>query len=116
MNKPLQYLKKFDWTLFSAVFLLSCFGLMEIYSIALGREAENLLNFKKQAVFILIGLILFSFFPSLITFFTKLHKIFYTAAAGLLILVLTLGKNCPRNTGWFSIAGFRHSASCIRLK
>jgi rod shape determining protein RodA len=107
MNKPLQYLKKFDWTLFSAVFLLSCFGLMEIYSIALGREAENLLNFKKQAVFILIGLILFFFFSFLdYNFLQNSIKYIYTAAAGLLILVLTLGKTVRGTTGWFSIAGF----------
>ena len=39
---------KFDWIIFSAVLLLSLFGLIEIYSIALGQETLSLLNFKKQ--------------------------------------------------------------------
>ena len=58
LKRPLIYLKNFDWILFAAVMLLICFGLIEIYSIALGQNALDLVNFKKQILFITIGLIL----------------------------------------------------------
>ena len=47
--------KNLDWVLLSAVTLLSSFGLVEIYSIALSRGGD-FTNFKKQAAFIAIGL------------------------------------------------------------
>jgi len=52
------YLKEFDWLLLAAVVLLSVFGLMEIYSVALGQGNNDLLNFYKQILFISIGLVL----------------------------------------------------------
>ena len=53
--KLVIYLKNFDWILFTSVILLVCFGLAEIYSVALGRSQVDLLNFKKQIVFIVLG-------------------------------------------------------------
>ena len=44
MNKLIIYLKNFDWVLFGAVLLLVCFGLVEIYSIALGRGTICLIS------------------------------------------------------------------------
>jgi len=107
MNKFPQFLKNFDWALFLAIFLLSSFGLMEIYSIALGQETADLLNFKKQAVFILIGLVLFFFFSFLdYNFLRNSIKYLYAGTAGFLALVLFIGKTVRGTTGWFSIAGF----------
>ena len=64
-NKIIILLKNIDWILFFSVLLLICFGLIEIYSVALGKETIDLLNFKKQIFFVIIGiglLFLFSFF------------------------------------------------------
>ena len=52
----LQYFKKFDWILIISCLLLIGVGLVSIYSISLGKD--DFLNFKKQLVFLAIGVIL----------------------------------------------------------
>jgi len=62
LNRLKLYLKNFDWILFAAVFMLVVFGLVEIYSVALGQGSVDLLNFKKQLLFAGVGfMILFVF-------------------------------------------------------
>ncbi len=104
MNKIYLYLKKFDWILFSAVFLLACFGLMEIYSVALGRETADLINFQKQIVFVLLGLtMLFTFsfidYRSLRSF----AKYFYIFTLIALVAVLFFGTSIRGTRGWFDL-------------
>ena len=107
MGKILVYLKNFDWLLFFAVLLLTCFGLIEIYSIALGRGAIDLLNFKKQIFFIVIGLIsLFSFSFIDYNFLKNSAKYLYFLALVLLAAVLFLGSSINGTRGWFAISGF----------
>jgi len=52
----IQHFKKFDWILIISCLLLAGVGLVSIYSISLGKD--DFLNFKKQLVFLAIGVIL----------------------------------------------------------
>ncbi len=52
----ISHLKKLDWILIFSSLLLVGIGLLSIYSISLGRE--DFLNFKKQIIFLGIGLFL----------------------------------------------------------
>ena len=56
----LRQLKNLDWILIASSFLLIGFGLLSIYSSSLGRN--NFLNFQKQIIFFVIGIILMFFF------------------------------------------------------
>lgn len=53
-------LKQLDWILIAAVLLLVCIGLLSIYSSSAGRG--DFLNFKKQLIFLGLGLFLMFFF------------------------------------------------------
>ncbi len=106
MNKLIIYLKNFDWVLFFAVVLLLCFGLVEIYSIALGRGTADLLNFKKQLIFAGSGIILlfiFAFFD--FNYLKQASKYLYVLAVAFLGAVLLLGRTINGTKGWFSILG-----------
>jgi len=107
LNKLIIYLKNFDWILFTAVLLLVCFGLAEIYSVALGRAQVDLLNFKKQIIFIAVGfslLFLFAFFDyhSLRSY----SKYFFIISAILLAGVLFFGQTVRGTKGWYNLGGF----------
>jgi rod shape determining protein RodA len=101
------YFKHFDWVLFASVLLLVCIGLAEIYSIALGQSALDLLNFRKQIGFVGLGIILLFAFA-----FFDYHNLRsysnYLVLAGILMLaaVLIFGSTIRGTKGWFSIAGF----------
>src|SRR3989344_4273289 len=105
-NKIFIYLKNSDWILFSAILLLVCFGLSEIYSVALGQGATDLLNFKKQVFFVGLGFALF-FFISFTdyNFFRSFSLHFYIFGALLLVLVLIFGMTINGTKGWFSLGG-----------
>ncbi|MCX6795123.1 MAG: rod shape-determining protein RodA [Candidatus Falkowbacteria bacterium] len=101
------YLKNFDWLIFLPVFFLAIFGLVEIYSVALGQEMVDLLNFKKQILFILIGLACFFFF-ALSSFHSlkSVSRYLYVLAIIVLLAVLFFGQTIRGTKGWFSLGGF----------
>ncbi len=105
-NQIKVYLKNFDWILFSAVILLSALGLAEIYSIALGQESLDLLNFQKQIGFISLGVILLFLFAFLDYHFLK-NSSYYIYIAGIIILVAVLifGQAIRGTKGWFYFFG-----------
>ncbi len=101
------YLKEFDWLLLAAVVLLSAFGLMEIYSVALGQGNVNLLNFYKQSLFVGIGLVLLFTFSLLdYRFLKSLRRYLYVFGILILVAVLFLGSDIRGTRGWFYIGGF----------
>ncbi len=107
LKKLFLYFKNFDWILFSAVLLLISFGLVEIYSVALGQGDANLLNFKKQVIFAVVGLALLFFFAFLnFNTLSSLSGYFYIVGAILLSGVLFFGKTIRGTRGWFSFGGF----------
>jgi len=101
------YLKNFDWIIFSVVILLSAFGLIEVYSVALGLGSHDLVNFYKQAIFIGLGIVLLFTFTFIDYHFLKsLSRYLYWLGAFVLAIVLLLGKTINGTKGWFDIAGF----------
>lgn len=106
LNHFKLYLKNFDWIIFLALLLLVSFGLIEIYSVALGQGSFNLLNLKKQVFFALIGFLLFfafTFFDS--NFLKGLNRYVYFLAILILISVLFFGSTIRGTKGWFSFFG-----------
>jgi len=101
------YLKNLDWILFFTVILLLSVGLTEIYSVALGQDDLSLLNFKKQILFIAIGLFLFFFF-SIFNYQNLRSLSYYIYGSGVLLLlsVLFFGVSIRGTKGWFYFAGF----------
>ena len=90
-----------------AVFLLFCVGLAGIYSVSLGQETVDFTNFKKQAVFGVIGFavllfVAFSNYSALSVY----SRIFYVVTILSLVSVLFWGEVIRGTKGWFSIFGF----------
>jgi len=101
------YLKNFDWLILAGVVLLVAFGLLEIYSVALGQESLDLLNFQKQMFFAIIGLVLLFIFAFIDSHFLKsFNRHFYILAVIILVAVLIFGQTIRGTKGWFSIFGF----------
>jgi len=101
------YLKEMDWLLLAAVVLLASFGLMEIYSVALGQGSLNLLNFYKQLSFVAIGLVLLFFFAFVdYRFLKSLRRYLYFFGVTVLVAVLIFGSSIRGTRGWFDVAGF----------
>ncbi len=84
-----------------------CFGLAEIYSVALGRSQLDLLNFKKQILFIVLGMVLlflFAFFDY--NNLRSYHRYFYIIGFILLVGVLIFGQVNRGTRGWYNLGGF----------
>ena len=101
------YLKKFDFLLFVPVFLLLIFSLAEIYSIALSNDSLGLINFKKQAFFIFLGMIILF----LLVFFDYYNfrsfgSYLYIFGVLILVVVLFFGKTVRSTRAWFQIGSF----------
>jgi rod shape determining protein RodA len=107
LSKYLLFLKRFDWVLLGAVFLLLVLSLVLLYSVALSRATPDFLNFKKQIVFIVIGLVFFIVFSVLNYKWLKFYYLaFYGLAIFLLIGVLILGEVIRGTKGWFNLSWF----------
>ena len=103
-NRISLYLKNLDWVIFFSVLLLIAFGLTELYSIALGQEKFNLLNFEKQVIFMVVGLILVFLFSFIDYYnFRSFSNYLYLAGVLSLIGVLFFGRTIRGTTGWFDI-------------
>lgn len=101
------YLKNFDWIIFSAVILLAAFGLMEVYSVALGLGSHDLINFYKQLFFVSLGIVLMFIFSFVDFHFIKsFNRYLYFLGVAILIAVLLFGQTVNGTKGWFNIAGF----------
>jgi len=100
--------KRMDWTLIAAVFFLVCFGLAAIYSVALGQGLGEFLNFKKQLVWLMVGLTGMFIFANLnYHYWQKISWPGYILGLVLLILVLTpLGSTIRGSRGWFDLGWF----------
>ena len=113
-HRLFAHLKKFDWIVFGSVLLLIGVGLVIIYSVALGSGEASRLNFNKQIVFAVIGLLLL-FIISFFDFhsFYTLNTWIYLGGLALLVLVLLFGQTVRGTTGWFDFFGFRLQPSEI---
>ncbi len=101
------YFNNFDWIIFAVILLLVVFGLVEIYSVALGQGSANFLNFKKQLLFAVIGFFLLFFFTFVDSHLLKsLNKYIYLLGVLILIAVLLFGETVRDTKGWFNVFGF----------
>ncbi len=107
IKKILKYLKHFDWLLFFSILLLTAFGLIEIYSIALGQGGANMAFFHKQTIFIVLGILLLFILSFLDYHLWRNSAIyFYLFNIVLLVAVLFFGQTVRGTRGWFEIGGF----------
>lgn len=106
LRKVYIYLKNMDWIMVSSVFLLISFGLAEIYSVALGKGGNDLVNFKKQILFIIAGFLLMFIFAFIDYHWLRSFSN-YIFLIGILSLlaVLVFGKVINGTRGWFYIGG-----------
>jgi len=58
MGKVGTTLRRIDWILFCSVGILAVLGLIAIWSVDLAQDPEHLFNFKKQLVFVIVGLLM----------------------------------------------------------
>jgi len=111
LKKYLQYFKKSDWVLSGIVIFLILFGLATIYSIEVTADEPDYLNFKKQLLFVGIGLVLYLIFSLSDYRFLKTYSlVFYVIGAILLVLVLIFGETIRGTRGWFvlfNVQGFQ---------
>ena len=106
-QKLILYLKNFDWVLFAAVMLLLCFGLVELYSITLSQDEVDFLNFQKQIIFVVAGVVaMFTF--AFLDYYTLRSFNVYIYILGLLLLVgvLIIGKDVRGTRGWYDFGEF----------
>lgn len=99
----IQYIKKMDWAIIISSLLLVAFGLVSIYSSSYGKN--DFLNFKKQIIFLIIGVVLlflFSFFD-----WREIRDnpynilIFYFICVLALLGLLFFGPTIRGTKGWY---------------
>jgi len=100
----LRFLKNIDWILFGVTIILNCLGLLIIYTISYSCAggALNLLNFKKQVLF-LIGGIGIIFVLTLIDYrlLKRYTGFLYILIIALLILLFYKGALIHGTASWF---------------
>ena len=106
-NRINLVIKNFDWILFATVMLLLCFGLVEIYSIALSQGAVDLLNFKKQLGFVVLGIAALFIFASIDYLNLRSYSNYiYIVGVFLLAGVLFFGETIRGTRGWYNLGPF----------
>jgi len=106
LRKFFLFIKQIDWFLLGPIIILVCFSLAEIYSISLGQSGADLLFFKKQVVFVIIGIILY-FIVSSFDFhhWYSYSNYLYIIGIILLVAVLIFGQTINGTKGWFYLFG-----------
>jgi len=99
-----QVLRKLDWILIGAVFLLIVIGLLSIASASQARTGA-FTNFKKQLFFSVIGLILLTIFIFVdyrfLRNYSALVLVLYILSIFLLVLLLASGNKVRGAVSWF---------------
>lgn len=101
-------LGKLDWILIGSIALLACLGLVAVYSVALGStNPGDLLNFKKQAAYMIVGIPLMCFIAARLDYraLARYSTFAFIIAVVVLVAVLLWGSTIRGTTGWFSFAG-----------
>ncbi len=107
LSKYFSFLKRFDWVLVVAVFLLLVLSLVALYSVSLSKTNPDFLNLKKQMIFILVGLVGFFALCAIDYKWLKFYSIpIYGLAAALLLAVLIFGRVIRGTQGWFGFGWF----------
>jgi len=98
---------KIDKTLFAAIVILIFIGLIIIFSTSYSSAGTDFLNFKKQFVFSMFGIVLMTG----VSFFNyralkNYTGIFYISACFILSAVLVYGLSIRGSTSWFNLGFF----------
>ncbi|WP_100399932.1 putative lipid II flippase FtsW [Bacillus sp. FJAT-44742] len=108
----LERYKDFDWILIGAVFLLSFFGIIMVYSasypLGIDLADDPAYFFKRQLVWFIVGALLFlvvMHFPY--RMYRKLTPFIITASIIMLVLVLLVGLEINGAQRWLGVGGFR---------
>ena len=103
----INLLKKMDWLLIIAVFLISLLSLTTLYH--LGKDIHTF-SFSKQLFYVAAGFFLLLAMSLIDYLIFRNYPIFllfiYAAAVVLLIAVLFFGEKIRGTTGWFVFGGF----------
>ncbi len=93
---------KTDWILFGSILALTVIGLLMVYSIGASNEVGNLLQFKKQVIAVMIGLIVFILL-AIVDYrqIKSLGTVIYAVGLSLLVSVLIFGSTVRGTQGWF---------------
>jgi rod shape determining protein RodA len=104
MRHFLSTLRRLDWLLFFAVLVLLSLSASILYSLNLNIASSDFLIFKKQLVFILLGLVLF-FVVANINYkvWSTFSKLIYILFAVILLVVVIFGREIKGTTGWIMI-------------
>ncbi len=107
MRNFLFSLRRLDWLLFFAMLFLLFLSASILYSLNLNIEASDFLIFRKQIIFILLGLFLF-FVVSNINYrvWFTFSKLIYILFALVLVAVVVFGRELKGTTGWIIIGPF----------
>ncbi len=100
----LEYLRKTDWFLIGALFALSAIGLLMIYGIGNSYEVSSLLQFRKQAIAVILGLA--AMIGLMAWDYRQLRSyglVAYAIGIALLVGVLIFGTEVRGTQGWFRI-------------
>jgi len=99
--------KNLDWWLLTSVVLLVCFGLAEVYSVSYSRGVSGMVDFKKQLLSVILGLVILLVLVLVdYYFFYSYSNYFYIIAIVMLLAVLVFGEVINSTKGWFSFLGF----------
>ena len=106
------FLGKLDTTLFIAIIILVSLGLITIFSTSYSSVGTDFLNFRKQFIFSVIGIILMAG----ISFFDyralkNYTGLLYIIACFILVAVLFFGTSIRGTTGWFDFGLFNFQPS-----
>lgn len=102
LSRTLRAYRNFDWLLLAAVVFLSGLGLLALYSIGLGLADPDFFSFKKQLLFVAIGLgLVFAIGPSFhYRWLGSMTVPLYAGAITLLGAVLLFGERIRGSVGW----------------
>jgi rod shape determining protein RodA len=101
----------FDWTLFSAILVLSAIGVIEIYSATKNSEFEQNAAFR-QLIWICIGIVLLFLVAALdYHMISEQIPLLYLAGIGALLYTLAFGKVVAGSQSWIVFGPFRFQPS-----
>lgn len=102
----LSIFRRYDWGILGAILVLMAFGVLSIYSVDLSRSSGGFLNFQKQTVFSILGVLVLLLAPlfnwRLIQYRSRW---IYIGGLLLLIAVLFFGTTINGARGWFNFGG-----------
>lgn len=93
-----------DWPAFLASIVLSLIGLSAIYSVALSQKTGDVLNVRKQAIALALGLLVYLLVANANYRLLRGYAlVIYLMGNALLVSVLMFGSTIRGTTGWFSL-------------